>query len=246
MENFDFTQCWQPMNGAGWFLNPSDVVITWIQIAPVTLFVPFNQQQYFQFNSGLNANQSKADCKVTLDWEKDLLKKYWMWGDEISNLHTSTDLPLNKNLSSKQIRRLNITLKASKIMGEVYPLLYFLSNFQDNSEIIVFGRDKPKSKPGPRSQTRSTFIGVTKNNKKWQALISIEYKKTYIGSYPTQIHAAVAFDFYSILLSKGEACTNFDYNKSQIMRMLKNFVDNGYEFMVKEYLKEGHCYYEHQ
>ena len=70
------------------------------------------------------------------------------------------------------------------------------------------------------SNRRSAYIGVFKNGPNWQSLISIDKKKTYIGTYLTEIEAARAFDYYSILLHGLTAVTNLDYSKRDILELI--------------------------
>ena len=67
------------------------------------------------------------------------------------------------------------------------------------------------------------YIGVFKNGEKWQALISIQKKKTYIATFDSGLEAAKAFDLLSIILNKYLAKTNFDYWKQDIHDLLERF-----------------------
>ena len=48
-------------------------------------------------------------------------------------------------------------------------------------------------------------------------------KKAYIGTYQSEKEAALAFDFYSIMLHALDAKTNFSYSKDMIMEMIINY-----------------------
>ena len=82
-----------------------------------------------------------------------------------------------------------------------------------------------------KSTRRSSYIGVSRNGEVWQALIMIDSKKTYIGSYHNEDEAAVAYDFYSIVMKQICAKTNFDYTWGQIQNMIRNYIENNYEFI---------------
>lgn len=88
----------------------------------------------------------------------------------------------------------------------------------DNAPLIV-ARQKAAPRRSANSNRRSTFIGVFKNGPNWQALISIDKRKTYIGTYATELEAARAFDYHSILLHDLTAITNFNYSKSEILQL---------------------------
>ena len=81
------------------------------------------------------------------------------------------------------------------------------------------------------SARRSKYIGVFKNNHNWQAFITMNKKKIYIGSYSLEEGAAKAFDFYSILLNKEKATTNFDYTKQDLFEILQEYNTNGNKYI---------------
>lgn len=72
------------------------------------------------------------------------------------------------------------------------------------------------------SKRRSQFIGVTKNSRNYQALIVINNKKTYIGSYESELTAAKVFDRHSILLHGKRATTNFTYSGYEVLALIQN------------------------
>mmetsp|Transcript_25968 Transcript_25968/g.29982 ORF Transcript_25968/g.29982 Transcript_25968/m.29982 type:complete len:103 (-) Transcript_25968:39-347(-) len=99
--------------------------------------------------------------------------------------------------------------------------------------VIVQGKKKAERKAN--SNRRSNFIGVSKNGPNWQSMISIQKRKTYIGTYQTEKEAAIAFDFYSILIHSFEAKTNFSYTKQMIMDMIYKFKANDNVFVSSQY-----------
>jgi hypothetical protein len=64
------------------------------------------------------------------------------------------------------------------------------------------------------------------NGDNWQALITINKKKTYLGTFLTEKEGALVFDFYSILLHSLDARTNFFYTKQNICDMIENYKAN--------------------
>ena len=57
----------------------------------------------------------------------------------------------------------------------------------------------------------SKYRGVSRNGNKWQVLIMINRKKTYIGNYDSEEYAAKAYDQYAIKYHGDKARTNFFY-----------------------------------
>ena len=109
-------------------------------------------------------------------------------------------------------------------------LLSKIKRVTDESKVII--HKKKKSTARVRLSTRrSHYTGVFKNGDNWQALISIYKRKTYIGTYTSEIEAAKMFDFYSILLNNITASTNFDYTKKDILEMIESFISNDGKYL---------------
>uniref|UniRef100_A0A7S3J000 Uncharacterized protein n=1 Tax=Euplotes harpa TaxID=151035 RepID=A0A7S3J000_9SPIT len=99
--------------------------------------------------------------------------------------------------------------------------------------VTYFSVAKKKSQACKRkivSKRRSQYTGVTKNSSNYQALIVINGKKTYVGSYTQEILAAITFDFYSMLLHNKKAMTNFSYTADDVLKMVENFRAHGNKF----------------
>ena len=77
---------------------------------------------------------------------------------------------------------------------------------------FCYSKSKSKGEFGNIAGRKSDYIGVSKNNHQWQALINVSNVKWYIGTYATQKEAAIAYDFYSISVRGNKAKTNFDYS----------------------------------
>mmetsp|Transcript_32552 Transcript_32552/g.28818 ORF Transcript_32552/g.28818 Transcript_32552/m.28818 type:complete len:146 (-) Transcript_32552:143-580(-) len=69
-----------------------------------------------------------------------------------------------------------------------------LAKCSETDRFLINGRRKLSYKASKVSSRRSIYTGVFKNGAKWQALISIKMKKTYIQTYSTEQEAAGAFD----------------------------------------------------
>ncbi|CAI2363303.1 unnamed protein product [Moneuplotes crassus] len=76
------------------------------------------------------------------------------------------------------------------------------------------------------SKRRTRFTGVTKNSLNYQTLIVVGGKKTYVGSYPLEVDAAITFDFYSMMLHNDMAPTNFSWRAEDVFEMLESFNQN--------------------
>ncbi|CAI2381245.1 unnamed protein product [Moneuplotes crassus] len=129
-------------------------------------------------------------------------------------------------------RKANKLLKSRNTEKGLAILQRILQSYDGKDEVVV--KRFPKSKTTSqifKSGRRSSYIGVSKNGDVWQALIMIDSKKTYIGTYHKEKEAAMAYDFYSIILKQLAAKTNFDYTLSMIKRMVYNYYENGQEFI---------------
>lgn len=160
---------------------------------------------------------------------EDLMNQYWLCDlaqiDQISpDMGFINDY---SKCSSKKFRnKKDLMLKLGNFPHKAEELLKVLCSISSANVTVVAGKRKAKSRQGPLSSKRSCFIGVSRNGPHWQALITINKRKTYIGSYQTEQQAAVAFDFYSILLHSLSAKTNFSYTKENIVDMIHNFTQN--------------------
>lgn len=76
-----------------------------------------------------------------------------------------------------------------------------LSEIPDDQLVLSYSKPKMASKTPYRSKRRSKFTGVFKNGHRWQTLVSIMKKKTYVGTFKTEIEAARVYDFYSFIAS---------------------------------------------
>mmetsp|Transcript_8770 Transcript_8770/g.9958 ORF Transcript_8770/g.9958 Transcript_8770/m.9958 type:complete len:169 (-) Transcript_8770:39-545(-) len=125
-------------------------------------------------------------------------------------------------------------LLEQRIQNKMPTIFKSLEMICDEDTILIHG--KPKLAPRRNSVRRSRYIGVFKNGPNWQALIAIDKKKTYIGTYETELEAAMYFDLISILINGLTALTNFSYSKKDIMRLASTH----YEEVVSKTLN-GRC-----
>ena len=160
-------------------------------------------------------------------WEQQLLEQYCFWthiehNEELTNVQTVT--PRRNNIKPKGnkvllLKRNNFPIKAEELLKTIQTITI-------GDMVLVSAKKKAESKDGPLSSKRSSFIGVSRNGLHWQALITINKRKTYIGSYECEKDAAVAFDFFSILLHSFTAKTNFSYTRNSIEEMIWNYKQN--------------------
>lgn len=82
------------------------------------------------------------------------------------------------------------------------------------------GMKKRSMNQGGRS---SKYIGVSKNGDNWQALINYQHTKKYIGTYSSDLEAAVAYDFYSIAIKGLKNNINFSYDIETVIDMINSY-----------------------
>lgn len=171
----------------------------------------------------------------------DLLQSYaaqfWFWGSD-DCVYDCFDVASTKvakcSDATKKKAKKSLMLKKANLELNADDLLRTLLMIKSENTVLVSGKRKAESKEGPLSDTRSSFIGVSRNGLNWQALIAINKRKTYIGSYESEKDAAMAFDFYSILLHSLTAKTNFSYTKEDIINMISNYKRNNCIFYPEE------------
>ncbi|CAI2387327.1 unnamed protein product [Moneuplotes crassus] len=76
------------------------------------------------------------------------------------------------------------------------------------------------------STRRSKYIGVSKNNTHWQALINIGRTKKYIGIFLSETDAARTYDLYAIAIKGTKAHLNFNYTSSEMISMIDHFLQH--------------------
>jgi len=100
---------------------------------------------------------------------------------------------------------------------------------RDSSVTLVYGKSKSAPRIGSNglSSRRSSYTGVFKNGRNWQTLISIKKKKTYIGTFGSELEAAKTFDFFSIVVNGLTATTNFNYSAENVLEMIAAYRQYG-------------------
>ena len=165
------------------------------------------------------------------------ISQFWFWGSQdcIYDFTKETAVKDSQYSSSlKKKSKKSLMLKKANLEENADEIMRTLLMIKSESTVLVSGKRKAESKEGPLSDTRSSFIGVSRNGLNWQALIAINKRKTYIGSYESEKDAALAFDFYSILLHSLTAKTNFSYSKEDIINMITNYKQNGNIFKPEQ------------
>ncbi|CAI2361960.1 unnamed protein product [Moneuplotes crassus] len=71
---------------------------------------------------------------------------------------------------------------------------------------------------------RSKYIGITKNNIHWQALINVNHEKKYIGTFIDEIEAAKTYDLHAIAMQGKRARLNFSYTPEEIVSMIDHYL----------------------
>ena len=166
-------------------------------------------------------------------WQSELFSMYCLCGS-IDNSHNFA--------CSHARRRNNIKPKGNKVLllnknnfhRKADALLNTVQSIVANDMTLIAGKNKAQSKDGPLSSKRSSFIGVSRNGAHWQALITINKRKTYIGSYESEKDAVFAFDLHSMLLLSLTAKTNFSYTKHNIDEMIWNYKCNANNSKTKK------------
>ena len=65
-----------------------------------------------------------------------------------------------------------------------------------NPRNLIFNSKSKSSNRINASLKQTSYIGVSKNGPNWQSLITINKKKTYIGTFMTEKEAAKAYNYY--------------------------------------------------
>mmetsp|Transcript_3663 Transcript_3663/g.4274 ORF Transcript_3663/g.4274 Transcript_3663/m.4274 type:complete len:237 (+) Transcript_3663:22-732(+) len=193
-------------------------------------------------NSEYEDNQKEL-TKIFLPWIK-LLDNYC--NCEIFNNPTSATIKNSENFSfsnslteeikeSKEDKNSILVQRKShprKVLNRTEYLGALLQKLNssldkapDSETYLIKAKEKLKYKTETISDRRSRYTGVFKNCSRWQALIAIRKKKTYIQTYSSEYEAARAFDLVSIILKGFSSITNFSYTKKEVKRLLEEYGD---------------------
>ena len=168
----------------------------------------FSYFPYVSYEVMMPINMIKYEENSYVDfaiWEQQILQQYCFW----TNVEHSKEL---MEVQSITPQRNSIKPKGNKILlikrnnfpSKAGDLLKAIQTIAIGDMVLVLGKKKAESKSSSLSNKRSSFIGVFRNGLHWQALISINKRKTYIGSYACekkmqQLHLTSSLYFFTPL-----------------------------------------------
>ncbi|CAI2380379.1 unnamed protein product [Moneuplotes crassus] len=83
---------------------------------------------------------------------------------------------------------------------------------------------KRRCTKGTTLKRRSQYIGVSKNNTHWQALITVKRVKRYIGIFFDELEAARTYDLYALAMKGKSASLNFDYTCDEMLEVINFYL----------------------
>jgi hypothetical protein len=158
---------------------------------------------------------------VDLSYLYEIASQFWLWDGVIEVPIWYPQLQLPYAAEEKRNTSKSWFLAKENIQFKTMNLLHTIEGIPDNINPIIIAAKKIQRKN--LSDRRSTFIGVSRNGPNWQAMISINKRKSYIGTFSWQKEAAYAFDYYSLLIHGLAAKTNFTYTKDELMGLIMKF-----------------------
>mmetsp|Transcript_10970 Transcript_10970/g.9704 ORF Transcript_10970/g.9704 Transcript_10970/m.9704 type:complete len:118 (-) Transcript_10970:21-374(-) len=101
-----------------------------------------------------------------------------------------------------------------------------LEKLKKNPHLLISSQHKStRGLHNGRSRRRSKFIGVLGSRTRWQSLINVGNKKTYIGTYKTEKQAALAYDIFALGMHFQDAKTNFTYNSENLIPLIHHYFE---------------------
>ncbi|CAI2373568.1 unnamed protein product [Moneuplotes crassus] len=97
-----------------------------------------------------------------------------------------------------------------------------------NNSISGFSASSKKARSVTKKnlRRRSKYIGVSKNNSNWQALVNVDQVKRYIGTFTNELEAARTYDLYSVAIREEEASLNFSYTSQQMLEQVDHYLQH--------------------
>ena len=137
--------------------------------------------------------------------------------DYLSSYKSSTEsFEIDPRTEVRRRKRRTAVLEVDKWIEEICKLL------ANGTLKFIVGISKVKSPYFNLSKPRSSnYIGVSKNGENWQVLINCGKAKKYIGTFYSEVEAAITYDFYWIWLHSSMAKTNFTYDLKLLKEMME-------------------------
>ena len=168
-----------------------------------------NRYQTSNYKNSIELRESKSDYLTKALVESrdpktneiycELLRQYWLWDKWC--LWTCPEVSI-QNFSAKQIKEEEKSMisripRIKHIRFEEYlqDLIEAIDMIPNPRNLIFYSKSKSSNRINA-SLKQTSYIGVSKNGPNWQSLITINKRKTYIGTFMTEKEAAKAYNYY--------------------------------------------------
>lgn len=135
--------------------------------------------------------------------------------DEVSNVAMGNGQP--DSLSALMIVENGFSVSVLKKRRRLIDLL----RTKRAQEIVIHPHKKVFKGANVNNFRGSKFRGISKNGNSWQILLMVNRKKKYLGTLNSEELAAKFYDKVAIQYQGVKAKTNYQYNKQQIIDVLK-------------------------
>ncbi|CAI2386998.1 unnamed protein product [Moneuplotes crassus] len=172
--------------------------------------------------------EQKQAEKVVTDIQQDkeslnLIDKPVTRNKDHSRMNESVDYEESKTPVATRVFR-NRRRRSSRL--DIRARLIRLRTRIQNGRVTGFqsSRKKTRGTTDTSLGRRSKYIGVSKNNANWQALINQRNTKKYIGTFTDELEAARTYDLYAMAVQAQKACLNFSYSTQEVEEMVDYFI----------------------
>lgn len=188
-------------------------------VYPLAVTYNINTGDLYQYNISRTTDQPIDRSGLCPPTNMEFMKNSYVPASETRERTNSTRKSFDNDMCD-DFKLPSMDTQSQIVSSRVTQLYNLLEGISDDNEVLITAKPKNRSYKIRKSNRYSRFRGVSLNGKKWQVMIMGPAKKKYFGAIASERDAAVLYDKLSILTNGLASKTNFNYRKSDLMKMM--------------------------